>query len=239
MITGLLAEDSAERVVLKPVPRRRVEHLTGTEHTLQRAELVLPRGRGAVTHEQADRGRRSEHATHAMPLDDAVKGLGVGMVERALVRDRRAPDEQRRGQQRPERQVRDLLVTREPRRVQRRAPADLIRARQVAHFRPRQYRVKVVHHARNHLVRGEVRHEPDPRRRRLPRELGDPRLDMRQRGIGRAVLPIVQELLGVREGVLSRALGKHCFDAEVARRMPDDADPFTPRDGEEPVVGLP
>ncbi len=91
-MTGAVREDLS----LQPLPRGRVQDLAGGEEALERRTVVLARGIDAVAHQQARRRRRREHAAHPVHRDDPVEGLRVRVVQRALVRDRGAADEQRR-----------------------------------------------------------------------------------------------------------------------------------------------
>ena len=75
---------------------------------------MLPRGHGPVSHQQAGRGRRGEDAGDLVLLDELVGTFRARMIERALVGDRRAADEEGREH--------DVAVADDPTDVARRPP---------------------------------------------------------------------------------------------------------------------
>ena len=81
---------SSKTRLLEPLPGRGVQDLAGAERPLERmrgraacAELL------AVAHQQPDARRRGEDAGDAFALDDRPHGIGVGVVDRTLVGERR------------------------------------------------------------------------------------------------------------------------------------------------------
>src|SRR5207237_2388241 len=84
-----------EDFFLQPLPRRRVQHLTSAEDAVYRGEVVWAGGFCAVAHELSNSRRRCEDAANVVLGDDSIEGLGGWMVDRTLVGNRGAADEQR------------------------------------------------------------------------------------------------------------------------------------------------
>ena len=103
-----------EHFSLQPLPHRGIEHLAGADDALHRAQVEPPRHVGAVAHQQPRGGGRREYAGDPVVLDEAVERVRLGKVERPLVGNGGAAEQQRG--------VDDVAVADDPADVRRRPP---------------------------------------------------------------------------------------------------------------------
>ena len=85
-----------ERLVLQPVPRGRVQHLSCAEDALQRRQFCLGLALVAIAHEQTHCGGRGEHAGYSELVGYLPDGIGRRVVDCALEGDGSCARQKRR-----------------------------------------------------------------------------------------------------------------------------------------------